>query len=166
MKCFTRAALCTLNGDASLRILSTDASDCFFTNVTFTAVAEISIGGDFFFKAIINSLSLTCCSFITFYSELTSLYISTPYTYQVWIWVRSRNCGCLVTWFCYQLIAKPGNKTATVSWPDPYRIPFMIWKLQTTFSHLSSMKVFEFQLQFHWSLFPRAQLIISQHWFR
>ena len=36
------------------------------------------------------------------------------------IWVRSRNRGCLVTWFCYQLIAKPGNKTATVSWPDPY----------------------------------------------
>ena len=37
------------------------------------------------------------------------------------IWVRSRNCGCLVTWFCYQLIAKPGNKTDTVSWPDPYK---------------------------------------------
>ena len=36
------------------------------------------------------------------------------------IWVGSWNCGCLVTWFCYQLIAKPGNKTATVSWPDPY----------------------------------------------
>ena len=34
------------------------------------------------------------------------------------IW--SRNCDCLVTWFCYQLIAKPGNKTATVPWPDPY----------------------------------------------
>ena len=34
------------------------------------------------------------------------------------IWVRSRNCGCLVTWFCYQLIAKPGNKTPAVSWPD------------------------------------------------
>ena len=26
-----------------------DASGCFFTNVTFTAVAEISIRGDFFF---------------------------------------------------------------------------------------------------------------------
>ena len=38
------------------------------------------------------------------------------------IWVRSRNCGCLVTWFCYQLIAKPGNKTATVSWPGPYAL--------------------------------------------
>ena len=36
------------------------------------------------------------------------------------IWVRSWNCGFLVTWFCYQLIAKPGNKTATVSWTDPY----------------------------------------------
>ena len=36
------------------------------------------------------------------------------------IWVRSRNCGCLVTWFCYQLIAKPGNKTAAVPWPDPF----------------------------------------------
>ena len=34
-------------------------------------------------------------------------------------WVRSRNCGCLVTWFCYPLIAKPANKTATVPWPDP-----------------------------------------------
>ena len=37
-----------------------------------------------------------------------------------YLWVRSRNCDCLVTWFCYQLIAKPGNKRATVSWPDPY----------------------------------------------
>ena len=83
MKCFTRVALCILNGDVSLRILSTDASGCFFINVTFIAVAEISIRGDFFSKGIINSVSLTCFSFIQFYSELTSLYISTPYTYQV-----------------------------------------------------------------------------------
>ena len=39
------------------------------------------------------------------------------------IWVRSRNCGCLVTRFCYQLIAKLGNETAAVSWPDPYTFP-------------------------------------------
>ena len=52
--------------------------------------------------------------------------ISTTCTISAWLrndikvkWVRSRNCGCLVTWFCYQLIAKPGNKTAAVSWPDP-----------------------------------------------
>ena len=36
------------------------------------------------------------------------------------IWVRSRNCSCLVT--CYQLIAKPGNKTATVSWHYPHNV--------------------------------------------
>ena len=36
------------------------------------------------------------------------------------IWVRSRRCGCLVTWFCHQMIAKPGNKTAAHSWPDQY----------------------------------------------
>ena len=28
------------------------------------------------------------------------------------LWVGSWSCGCLVTWFCYQLIAKPGNNTA------------------------------------------------------
>ena len=28
------------------------------------------------------------------------------------------------------------------------------------------MKMYEFQLKFHWSLFPRVQLTISQHWFR
>ena len=37
-----------------------------------------------------------------------------------YIWVRSWNFGCLVTWFCYQLIAKPGNKTAAFLWPGPY----------------------------------------------
>ena len=36
------------------------------------------------------------------------------------IWVRSWNCGCLVTWFCYHLIAKLDNKTAKVPWLDPY----------------------------------------------
>ena len=43
------------------------------------------------------------------------------------IWVRSRNFGCLVTWFCYQLIAKPGNKTAAVPWPDPYILSNLIF---------------------------------------
>ena len=36
------------------------------------------------------------------------------------IWARSRNCGCLVACFCYQVIAKTGNKTVAVSWPGPY----------------------------------------------
>ena len=54
------------------------------------------------------------------HNELTHCDLSHPYHHLI-IWVRSRNCGCLVTWFCYQLIAKPGNKTAAVSWPDPYK---------------------------------------------
>ena len=38
--------------------------------------------------------------------------------------------------------------------------------LQTTFSTAFSwMKMFEFQLIFHWSLFLRVQLTIFQHWF-
>ena len=31
------------------------------------------------------------------------------------IWFYLRSCGCLVTWFCYQLIAKPDNKTVASS---------------------------------------------------
>ena len=38
---------------------------------------------------------------------------------------------------------------------------------QTTFSNgFSWMKMFEFRLKFHWSLFLRVQLRISQHWFK
>ena len=36
--------------------------------------------------------------------------------------VRSRRWACLVTWFCYHLIAKPGNKIGTLSWPNRYQI--------------------------------------------
>ena len=38
------------------------------------------------------------------------------------ILVRLQKCSCLVTWFCYQMITKPGNKTAALSWPNPYMI--------------------------------------------
>ena len=38
---------------------------------------------------------------------------------------------------------------------------------QTTFSSTFSwMKMFEFRLEFHWSLFLRVQFTIFQHWFR
>ena len=53
------------------------------------------------------------------------IWIRTKWNFH-WIWSRSRNCGCLVTWFCYQLIAKPGYRTAAVSWPDPYEL---WWKI-------------------------------------
>ena len=38
---------------------------------------------------------------------------------------------------------------------------------QTIFSNAFSwMKMYKFRLKFHWSLFPRVQLTIFQHWFR
>ena len=38
---------------------------------------------------------------------------------------------------------------------------------QTAFSNaFSSIKMYEFRLRFHWSLFPNVQLTIFQHWFR
>ena len=37
---------------------------------------------------------------------------------------------------------------------------------QTTFSNaLSWMKKYKFRLRFHWTLFPRVQLTMLQHWF-
>ena len=42
------------------------------------------------------------------------------------MWVRSQRCGCLVTWFCYQLIAKPGNKTVSPPWPEPYILQHIV----------------------------------------
>ena len=53
MKCsflisFTYAAICVLNADVSLRILSTDTSECFFISETLPAVAEIGFVVEFF----------------------------------------------------------------------------------------------------------------------
>ena len=37
---------------------------------------------------------------------------------------------------------------------------------QTFSNAFSWMKMYKFRLRFHWSLFPRFQLTIFQHWFR
>ena len=46
------------------------------------------------------------------------------------IWVRSVNCGCLVTWFCYQLKTYYYYKTASVLWPGPYIVGYGTGALQ------------------------------------
>ena len=88
---------------------------------------------------ILNTIQLCRCVQLTTCVQATKplpkpMRLMAPYgapkkqwKWTVNIWVRSRNCGCLVTWFCYQLIAKPGNKTATVLWPDPYKIHGAFW---------------------------------------
>ena len=38
-----------------------------------------------------------------------------------WLLGSGRKGGLrLITWFCYHLIAKPGNKTGALPWPEPY----------------------------------------------
>ena len=64
------------------------------------------------------------------------------------IWVKSQNCGCLVTWFCYQLLAKPGNKTATVSWADPYiHGTWVVWNVLGHETMVCTVCLFIFLLQ-------------------
>ena len=61
------------------------------------------------------------------------------------IWVRSRRCSCLVTWFWYHLITKTDNKTAAPSWPDP----LYAWRHQAitwTNVDLSSVRSIDIQL--------------------
>ena len=53
-----------------------------------------------------------CIHFQLFFHNLGVIFIM--------IWVRSWRCDCLVTWFCYHLITKPGNKTMAPSWPNAY----------------------------------------------
>ena len=48
---------------------------------------------------------------------------------KMFIWVWSLSCSCLVTWFCYQMITKPGNKTAAPLWPNPYGSIFQFYIL-------------------------------------
>ena len=72
-------------------------------------------------QADIGPTVVPILSYINKNSALIDTFWTTLYQHStLYLWVRSRNCGCLVNWFCYQLIAKPGNKTAAVSWPDQY----------------------------------------------
>ena len=68
-------------------------------------------------------------------------------------WVRSRNFGCLVTWFCYQLIAKPGNKTAAVPWPDLYiYTSFSLMTIAFLWFGIVNTSTFTKTLLYHWFL--------------
>ena len=42
------------------------------------------------------------------------------------LWVKPWRCCCLVPWFCYQWIAKPGNKTVAPPWLDIYFVHIML----------------------------------------
>ena len=80
-----------------------------------------SVEGRVGFEVMTSAISLSCCQ-INMGNMMNPLdncplIISCRIVVYIYIWVRSSRCGCLVTWFCYHLIAKPGNKTGAPSWP-------------------------------------------------
>ena len=68
--------------------------------------------------------------------------------------------------------ARISSHSCTVEWPPKMLLTHwggdkMAAIFQTTFSNgFSWMKMYDFRLTFHWSLFLGVQLTILQHWFR
>ena len=61
---------------------------------------------------------------ITFGSDISTaptMKISSVILQMKYLYVSvHESTAVFVTWFCYQMIAKPGNKTATPSWLNSY----------------------------------------------
>ena len=84
-----------------------DASGCFFTNVTFTAVAEISIRGDFFFKSYhkLIEFNLFFIQLILFWIDelihLYSIYLSSMnIEFHLWYENYRRHFQIYLQWRC------------------------------------------------------------------
>ena len=89
---------------------------------------------------------------------------NTPALVQIMAWCRPGNKQLsepmMVGLLMHTCIPQP-------QWVNSLRPRQMDAISQTTFSNAFSwMKMFEFRLKFHWSLFPRVQLTILQQWFR
>ena len=66
--------------------------------------------------------AMTCCRFawllsIGLWTKLSEISIY-EFPFKKMYLGQVMGCDCLVTWFRYQIIATPGNKTAAPSWPD------------------------------------------------
>ena len=86
---------------STLEVLSTVW--CLFKIALITlCIQHLKFFGPLFSLSLLNCSEELCCVFA-------------PH-----IWVRWWRCSCFVTWFCYQLIAKPGNKTTAPAWPDSH----------------------------------------------
>ena len=92
-----------------------------------------------------------------------------------------QSCWCIYMYTCilfYLYISWTANKIFTISLASCFTFNMYMsltnwgWDkmaaiFQTTCSNtLSWMKMYEFRLKFHWSLFLRVQLTIFQYWFR
>ena len=96
-------------------------------------------------------------------------------TYKCWQWMYKKT-KCIVIFFiilCLILLIHMcvlHRQTGMIlphQWLTHWGRDKMDAISQTPFSNAFSwMKMFEYRLKFHWSLFLRVQLTISQHWFR
>ena len=81
-------------------------------------------------KSTLVQVMAWCCQATSHYLSQCWLRSLPPYgvTRPQWvkkisIWVRSWRCSSPnASWFCCQLIAKPGNKTVPQPWPYPYLV--------------------------------------------
>ena len=114
------------------------------------------------------SIYLFISSFVTKRDALFPPALTTPVQYGGWSVYYIRPSGYLV---------RPSASielTATYIWLWMSAQPLTHWgwdkmdaiSQTTTSNAFSWMKMFEFRLNFHWSLFLRVQLTIFQHWFR
>ena len=98
--------------------------------------------------------------------------------YQCYLWLFQSANNKHITWPTCHNWAGMGALAASIHfivalfWPILAYLTYwgrnkMAAISQTMFSNeFSWMKMFEFRLRFHWNLFPRVQLAISQHRFR
>ena len=92
-------------------------TECLFLGVYLKLILHINCG--------FRSSKLFC--WLTHWGQVMHIICIGKLCHYWFIWVRSRRCGCLVTWFYYQMIAKPGNTTAAPLWPDSYNGLSFVW---------------------------------------
>ena len=109
-------------------------------------IYECCMGIKYHKENIFLAFTVKLCAFLLSTAEINNLLISRVH--------RIYHPGEYAGWYHFLCLTHWGrDEMNNISW--------------TTFSNVfSSMKVFEFRLKFHWSLFPRVQLTIFQHWFR
>ena len=110
-----------------------------------------------------NIFKLDSSIFILNFHHMVSIdWKSTLVQVVAWCWIGNKPaCGQILTYVITHMHITPINELTHWDW-DKIAVIF-----QTTFSNAFSwMKIYEFHLSFHWSLFLRFQLMIFQHWFR
>ena len=114
------------------------------------------VGGDKAYDYFRSVLLCCCC----YWKHLKLEHISMDIFYALLLLPKHH---LLLLKYLNQLVVTPFTPAILIYW-DPDKMGAI---LHTLFSNpLFCMKIVEFSLKFHWNLFQRVQLIISNHWFK